>query len=212
MINFRDRAFIVPSALIVLSILILAATLAYAVLIPPPTTNGLARGRAASVQSLKNEINSAQTRTAQAAQQITPLVWAGNSDMISGAVLEQMTAKARQEALSISAFRPQKTNDVGGVTELPFTVQLSGAYSGVRGVMESLDASGTRIVLRSAQIGSAATGSGVTATLGLTAYVLTSPPAAPAAPAARTPAAAAPASPVAHGPAATSLPKAGPHG
>lgn len=181
MINFKDRAFIVPSALILLSILIMAGTLMYMVFVPAPTVNGLARGRTAKLQEMTNEINSAKLRTAQAQQQIRPLVWTGGPDTISGAVLEQLTSQARQHSLSISAFRPQRIQDVGGVTELPYTVQLSGAYDGIRAVMASLDAPSSKVVLRSAQIGSAATGSGVTATLGLTAYILTAPPTDPAA-------------------------------
>ena len=175
MINFREPQFLVPSVLIVLSIAIMTGTLFYMVFVPPPSVAGLARGRAASLQEMEREIQSAKARTAQARQQIAPLVWTGNTDTISGAVLERLTAQARQRALSISAFRPQRTQDVGGVTELPFTVQLSGTYRSVHAVMNSLDAPGSRVVLRSAQIASSATGTGVTATLGLTAYVVSDP-------------------------------------
>lgn len=179
MINFKEQAYIVPSALILLSILILAGTLIYMVLVPPPSVSGLARGKAASLQEMTSEVKSAKARTIQTRRQIAPLVWSGNPDAISGALLEQLTVQARQEALSVSAFRPQRTQDLGGVTELPYTVQLSGGYGGVRSVLKSLDAPDSRVVLRSAQIASAATGSGVTATLGLSAYVLTDQPTVP---------------------------------
>ena len=45
--------------------------------------------------------------------------------------------------------------------------------------MASFDAPHSKIVLRSVQIASAASGSGVTATLGLTAYVVSDPAVAP---------------------------------
>lgn len=177
MINFRDPQLLVPSILIVLSIIILAGTLLYMIFVPPPSVAGLARGRAASLMEMSREVKSAKARTAAARQQIAPMVWTGDTDTISGTLLQQLTAQARQHALSISAFRPQRTQDVGGVTELPFTVQLSGAYQGVHAVMSSLDAPGSKVVLRSVQIDSSATGSGVTATLGLTAYVVSPAPA-----------------------------------
>ena len=172
MINFRDPQFRVPSVLILLSILILAGTLLYMVFVPPPSVAGLARGRAANLQEINREIASAKSLSHQARQQIRPMVWTGDTDTISGSVLELLTAQAQQQTLSLSAFRPQRTQDVGGVTELPFTVQLSGPYQGVHGVMAAMDAPGSKLVLNSAQIASSATGSGVTATLGLTAYVL----------------------------------------
>jgi Tfp pilus assembly protein PilO len=162
----------VPSVLIVLSIVILAGTLLYAAIVPTPSVAGLARGRTARLQEMTRETKDAKARAEAARHNIAPMVWSGDTDTISGAVLEQLTAQARQRGLSISAFRPQRTQDVGGVTELPYTVQLTGAYPGVHAVMESLDAPDSKIVLRSAEIASSAAGSGVTATLGLTVYVV----------------------------------------
>jgi hypothetical protein len=179
MINFREPQFLVPSVLIVLSIVILAGTLLYMVCVPPPSVAGIARGKSANLQEMKSEIKSAKTLIAQTHKQIMPMVWTGNADTVSGTVLEQLTAEARQRTLNISAFRPQRTQDVGGVTELPFTVQLSGAYQGIQAVMSSLDAPSSKVVLRSVQIASSATGTGVTATLGLSTYFLSDPALAP---------------------------------
>ena len=52
MINFREPQFLVPSALILLSLVILTGTLLYMVLVPPPSVAGLARGRAANLQEM----------------------------------------------------------------------------------------------------------------------------------------------------------------
>lgn len=182
-INFRDPQFVVPSFLIVLSIVILAGTLLYMAFVPTPSVAGLARGRSAQLQQMTREIADAKTRTVQTRQQIVPLVWTGSPDTISGSVLEQLTALARHHTLSISAFRPQRTQNIGGVTELPFTVQMSGGYAGVQAVMASLDVPKSKIVLRSAQIAASPSGNGVTATLGLTAYVVSDPDIAVPAPA-----------------------------
>lgn len=173
MLNFKEPQYLVPSVLILLSIILMLGTLLFMVFVPPPSVAGLSKGKAPRLQTVTREISSAKARTHEANSQIAPLVWTGNTETISGTVLEQLTSLARQRSLSLSAFRPQRTVDVGGVTEMPFTVQVSGDYNGVHAVMASLDAPGSKLVLRSAQISSAATGSGVTATLGLSAYILT---------------------------------------
>jgi Tfp pilus assembly protein PilO len=87
-------------------------------------------------------------------------------------VLAQLAQQAQRRSLKIGAFRPQKQQTLAGLTELPYSVQVSGPFLSVRAFLSVLDSSSSKLALRSVQIASAdGKSSLVTATLGLSAYV-----------------------------------------
>ncbi len=176
LINFRDPNDVLPSALIVLAILLLLGTLLFMLLVKSPSVEGIAQGRGTQRQQLMSSIEAAKTRIKATHLAIAPKLWQGGPDTISAAVLAQITANAQGHKLDVSAFRPQRTVDLGEVTELPFTVQLSGRYQGIHAVLASLDTAQSKLVLTSVQMAAAqTTGSGVTATVGFSAYVAADP-------------------------------------
>jgi Tfp pilus assembly protein PilO len=171
MLNFRNKDDILPSALIALSLLVLAGTLAYMLLVPPPNAAGVVKGRERSKRQIQAEVVKAKAKTAKAKASYDGRLWSGNADTVLAQTLAQLTTRANRYHLKMGAFRPQKSNPLGSLTELPCTVQVSGPYPTVVSFLSSLDAKGTRIALRSAQIAAAdgATGA-VTAMLGLSVY------------------------------------------
>ena len=171
MLNFRNKDEILPSALIALSLLVLAATLAYMLLVPPPSAAGVAKGRERSKRQIQTEIAKAKAKTAKAKAGYGNRLWSGSADAVLAQTLAQLTTRADRHGLKVAAFRPQKPKPLGSLTELPCTVQVSGPYPTVVAFLSSLDAKGTRVALRSAQIAAAdgATGA-VTAMLGLSVY------------------------------------------
>ena len=186
MINFRQRDDVIPSALILCAIVILAATLAYMLLVPKPSVARLERGRERGRRQILREITDTRTRTKQAQAAVAPRLWQGDPNTVSSAVLALLTQQARHHALKLGAFRPERPQALGGVTELPFSVQVSGPYPKVQAVMTSLDGGKSRVVLRAVQVASSEeTSDVVTATLGLSAYLALDPailpPPAPAA-------------------------------
>ena len=176
MINFKQRDEVLPSALIVLSIVILAATLAYMLLVPPPTAAGMAKGREMSRQKIQDEIDRARARSAQIEKANRARLWQGNVDTVTSAALGKLTDLANRRSLKMTAFRPQRPQELEGVSEIPFSVQISGPYPAVRAMIAALDSSGAKLALRSVQMASSdpAT-SAVTATLGLSAYIASEP-------------------------------------
>lgn len=172
MINFKHRDEIAPSAMVLLSLLIMAGALAYMLLVPPPSVAGIARGRDRSRRAIDEEIARARARSKEAQAAAEKRLWTGDPDAVTAAVLARLTAEANQRALKLGAFRPQRQQALDELTELPFSVQIAGPYPAVRAFLATLDRPGTRLTARSIQIASSDSATdAVTATVGLSAYI-----------------------------------------
>lgn len=171
MINFKNKDEAGPSALIVLAILILIVSLVFMIFVPAPTLGNLTKGHERSRKQIVDEIVAADARTKEATLAAQPRLWKGDTEAITASVLTQLTQQAIAKNLKLNAFRPQKPQLLAGVTELPYSVQISGSYPQVQLFLASLDKPGTRLVLRSIQLAAAdgATDT-VAATLGISAY------------------------------------------
>ena len=173
MINFKNQDDVVPSTLILLSILIMAATLIYMVAVPAPSATGIKK---TSQHVYMKQITDAKAASHTARAAIAPRIWSGDADTVSASVLALLTDQASKSAIKLGAFRPQRATPLSGITEFPYIVQVSGSYTGVRNVMKALDAPDSKVVLRSVQVSSSEdAGAEVTVTLGLSAYVPSDP-------------------------------------
>jgi hypothetical protein len=172
MINFKNRDELAPSVLIILSIAILIGSLLFMLLVPKPSVAGLAAGRTRSIHKIEDETDKAKARTKEAETAANPRIWSGEQESVTASVLALLTNQANQRSLKIAAFRPQRTQLLPGLTELPYSVQVSGPYPAVQTMIAALDTDSSKLALRSLQIASAdGKTSAVTATLGLSAYV-----------------------------------------
>ena len=90
MINFSQRDEVVPSALILLSIVILALTLIFMLAVPAPTTQSITSGEKSAKRHMYSDIADAKKRGAQTSAVIAPMLWTGTTDTVSaGAILAQ---------------------------------------------------------------------------------------------------------------------------
>ncbi len=176
MINFKDRDEILPSALIVFSLVVLAGTLIYMLVVPQPSDAGVIAARHRSEMQISTQIRNAKQEAETARKAVAPRLWIGGSEETSTAVLAFVSAQTAGHLVSVNAFRPQRPTQIQNVIELPFSVQMTGPYPGIRAVMGSLDQPSSKVVLRSVQVASSEqTNSTVTATLGLSAYIPADP-------------------------------------
>lgn len=152
MINFKNKDEVLPSALIVFSIVVLLGSLIALLVLKPDS--GLARGRNRSRLTIQREITLATQGTVDATVRARPRLWEGDADVVTASVLAQLTRQANQQALILTAFRPQKNQQLDGVSELPFSVQVAGSYAKVRAFVASLDAAGSKVAVRSFQFAS----------------------------------------------------------
>ena len=172
MISFKTKEDVLPSSLILLSLVILTAALIYTLLIPDPTTAAVISSRHATIRTVTNDILYSQKRSDEASAAIEPRLWTGTPNHVSAAVLALVNESATGETLDMTAFRPQRSQDLDGVTELPFSVQLSGSFTGIRQVIRQIDGPKSKVVLRSVQVNASEEAQGtVTATLVISAYI-----------------------------------------
>ncbi|MBC7808298.1 MAG: type 4a pilus biogenesis protein PilO [Akkermansiaceae bacterium] len=184
MIDFKRRDDILPSSLILAAILMLLGTLLYMVLVPTPSTAGLAKGRDLSRRKIAKEIETARARADELEKTNRAYLWNESAESVTARVLGDITAQARRKSLKMTAFRPQRPQTLETLTELPFSVQLSGPYPAVRDVVAAMNTPRSRIALRSLQMASSdGASSAVTATVAFSAYtVLPKKPAAKSTP------------------------------
>jgi Tfp pilus assembly protein PilO len=186
-ISFKRPEDMVPSVMILLSIVILAATLAFMLLSPVPTVASVQKSHRLARIKLVNQVADLNRAADNAEKEAKTRVWPGDAESVSTAILGNLTTQANRLSLKVAAFRPQRTVLLDGLTELPFSVQVSGPYAKVRKVIASFDTATSKVAVESAQIASSSqsTSNDVTATLTLAAY-LPNQPAPVATPPART--------------------------
>lgn len=176
MISFGAREDVVPSVLVILSIVLLAGTLAYMLLVPKPSAARSARAWTSSRRRMADDIANTRRQVHLAQAAIAPRLWRGDPEAITATILAQMTGLTGKHGLKLTAFRPERPQVFDGITEVRFDVQVAGPYAGVHALLDGLDGRGSKVVLRSIQIApTAAAANTVTATLGLSAFVATDP-------------------------------------
>jgi len=172
MINFKSREELAPSLLALGAILTLLGTLIYMMVVPVPTAAGLAKGRERSRLQIQDEIATAKKRADELESANQKRLWTGSTEAVTASVLDILTRQAKSRSLKLTAFRPQRTQALDGLTEMPCSVQLSGPFPAVRGVLSALDASNGKLALRSVQFASSdAASSAVPATVVVSAYM-----------------------------------------
>ena len=112
--NFKNPQEAGPSAVMLAAVVILAGSLAYMLLVPTPTTEGIARGKERSRKQLEKQIRGSQASGEQARAKTAARLWQGDPDTITATVLAQLTKEALGHKLKLSAFRPQR---LVGLTE-----------------------------------------------------------------------------------------------
>jgi len=176
MINFKTKEDVLPSSLILFSLIAIVATVLFVVFVPAPSAEAVRRASSLTTNELLTQILDERQQADVARSAIGPRLWKGDANHVGADVLALVTASTQQNQVKLSAFRPQRTVDLGGVIELPYTIQLSGSYAGVRAVTENIDAKNSKVVLRSIQVNASEEVAGtVTSTLGISAYITDDP-------------------------------------
>ena len=171
MINFKDRELAGPSAVIVAALVILLCTAIFYFAVPEPTVAGLATKSQRNKTQLVTDTEQAKERAKSDEAATQAQIWEGDPENVEARALAELTNHAAAGKLQMSAFRPEKTVSVNGLLEVPFNVQVAGPYLSILSFLRSLDASSTKIALRSIQVAaSGGNSSDVTATVGFSVY------------------------------------------
>ena len=176
MFDFQNKEHVLPSALILVAILLLTGAALYDILVPTPSSQSAGHSHALARRKLADDMFMAKTGESKAKSALEPKLWQGDPNSVAAGVLAQMTTQANRHSLTLGAFRPERSVPLGIVTELPYSVQVTGPYPSIRTVMSALDGPNSKVILRSMQLAASEQSSNVvSATLGVSAYLATDP-------------------------------------
>jgi Tfp pilus assembly protein PilO len=178
-ISFRTKSDITAAFFAIVAILVMIGTLVWMVFVPLPTEQGIARGRTRTENKLKADIAKAQLDASKAQAEINPLLWTGTVEEVGPQALAKVTQLSKTHRLKLVAFRPQKSVDVPGVTQLPFSITTQGAYLDTMQLVKELETPTSKLAVSLVQVAAAdAYTDSVLGTINIVAYV--KPMAAPA--------------------------------
>jgi len=171
MIDFKSKDDVVPSTLIVASLVILTATAIFTLIVPRPQAPTTGPTHAAVRRNTTREAQRSTARAIELEKEAAALLWQGNDQEVTSAVLSLMTERTHQYSLTLASFRPERIQPLPGLIEQRYSAQITGSYLHLANLLAALDASGSKIVLTGAQIAPSGNNSGsVTATIALSAY------------------------------------------
>lgn len=170
MISFRTKADTGTSVAILAAIAVLLVT-GIMMLVPKPSTAGLAAGKIRSQRDLEKRIADLEKDKTAAKAKIASLVWSLPLEEVGPKALESITAFAQKQKLKLIAFRPQKAVEVNGMNQLPFVISIEGPYPGIMRFLRDLDQPDLKLGTNLVQVSSSDPNTDlVSATVGVVAY------------------------------------------
>lgn len=101
-------------------------------------------------------------------------LWQMARDEISPEAMSWVSEKARESFVTVSSFRPQRTNDLDGVDQLNYLVAAEGPYQDVMRFIKAFEAEDSLLAVKLVQItGIDGATDTVRASIGLVAYLET---------------------------------------
>lgn len=173
MIDFRDRSLLAANVVTLASVAVLASTLVFMLVVPKPTTKGLAKERRDKEFKIKLDTEKARQRLAEAKAQMKDRVWTGSIERIGPVSLERIDKLAAKRRLKMIALRPQRTDEIADFTQVPLTVTVEGSFLDVMGFVKEVQAPENKLSVAQIQLASADGASDmVTLTIGLNAFAV----------------------------------------
>ena len=170
MISFRTKDDQIAAGLLIIGIVLLTASLVW-MLLPLPSVAGLANGKTRTKQTIEQQTNAAKQENAALFQQVDPLLWTGSTEDIGPKALASVTTLALNRHLKVSAFRPQKTVDMNGLLQVPFTASISGTFADAALFVRDLQNTKYKLAVSLVQLTAAdGTSDAVTGTVNVVAY------------------------------------------
>lgn len=175
MISFRTKDDMVSSLIAITAILILAGTLGFMLFVKPPNEQKVSKDKL--VRDYKEKTERSKQEYAKAKAAIDPVLWTEAADKVSPQALSSITKLAQEHHLKVVAFRPQKPVDAEGLTQIPFSISVDGAYPDTMQLVKDLETSNTKLAVSLVQVMAAdAASDHVTGTINVVAYTKAATP------------------------------------
>ncbi len=175
MISFKSKADTGASIAILSAVLVLAGTGLFMLFLKPPDTEGVVAGKTRSRNDLEKQVDRLESDKKKLNTQISGQVWTEPLEEIGPTALKSITTFAQSQSLKLMGFRPQKTVEVNGLTQVPFIISVEGTYPNVVKFTRQLEASSLKMGTNLVQVSATDPNSDlVSATIGVVAYRLIS--------------------------------------
>lgn len=160
----------VPVLLSVGAIVVLVATLAFA-LIPSPKYRATEKARQARFE-IELQTQEAEENRMQAMAAVEKRVYGVQAEKVAPLAMSSASILARKHGLKIVAFRPQRVVTDAALPHVPYLITLDGPFPKVAAFMRDLDAKGSRLAVNLVQVASSDPASDrVNATIGAVAFL-----------------------------------------
>jgi|GEM_PF-3309719 len=174
MISFKTRNDAASGVLMILGIVLVVGAAGWAlvklpdkrtVVAPPP---GLAKQQ--------SEIDDAARKQTSLQNEINQMDWGEGPDEVVPEALAVINRLAVLHHLKVTAFRPQKSVSVVGMTEIPFALTVEGTFLDTMGFVRDLETTDTKLAVNLVQVNSAESSTDhVSGTVNFVAYLKAAP-------------------------------------
>lgn len=178
--RFQTKQEATATTITVVAAIILGGSLVW-LLTPIPSRTRINAGRKVQALRLEKEAKNLRDSLAETQAKIDPLLWKGTQEEIGPSALASVTKLAKAHGVRILAFRPQKTIEMGGLNQVPFSISTDGTYPNTMQFVKDLETNHTKLAVSLVQVAASdAATDQVTASITVVAYIQPKPPSAPA--------------------------------
>lgn len=171
MINLRAKDEMGTNAAMIFSIIALAGTLLFMLLVPKPTTAGIANKQRLAADKVLDQITLSHQTLDKTTAVVEHRTWPGGAQQVGPGALQAMTKLSKTFSVKLSGFRPQRVTAASGLELLPYSVTAEGSFVNVLRFVKAIEDPTTKLAVHQVQINSAdANSDQVTAAIGITAY------------------------------------------
>ncbi|MCH8978117.1 MAG: hypothetical protein IH945_02600 [Armatimonadetes bacterium] len=130
------------------------------------------RGAQKSADELRTKAADEGERYRALRDQNATRLWQTARDEVSPEAMSWVSARARESFVTVSSFRPQRTNDLDGVSQMNYLVAAEGAYQDVMRFIKAFEAEDSLLAVKLVQMtGIDGTTDTVRASIGLVGYL-----------------------------------------
>jgi len=171
-VRINDNTENAISAIMIVSGIVLIAALASLFLFKGPSIATATKDHELTAAKIDTATKIATKDANEQEAKNKPLLWNISLENIGPAALAKITSLAKAHQVKLSSFRPQRTGDVDGLTQVPFLMTIDGSYPNVVGFVRDIETSDSKLAVSQAQMTSSDGGSDkVSASIGIVAYM-----------------------------------------
>lgn len=177
MISFRSKNDQMYAFILIVGLLLLFGTGCWMTFfrLPNEADNKAAQTNR-DIKKFDADIDATEKTNAVAQAAIAGTLWTVGPDEVSPQALSIVSGLAAKNHLKVIAFRPQKPVDVQGMTSIPFSLSVDGAYLDALKLVKDIETTDTKLAVSLVQVNSAeASSDHVTGTINFVAYLKAAP-------------------------------------